>query len=347
VTGAVPARPAAGSRGRCLVVHPGALGDVLLALPALAHLGALGFTRVLAAAARLGRLVQDGGGVEEAIDLEGLGLHHLFVAGAECPVPAGLRTFDAVVSWLGAGDPEYVRRLAAASRRAIVDRSRPAPGVRTHVGAHLLATLAPLGPLPAMPPGARLEPTPPARAWARSWLGERGLGAGEVVLLQAGAGSPAKVWPAAPELARRLEADRVPVALVAGPADGPALARFGDTTGVGAGRVLRDLPLDRLAALSSLAGVFVGNDSGPTHLAAAVGCPTLALFGPTDPAIWRPIGARVRVVAGRGPAATSPWEGVDVDRVLGALRALSDARSGTRDGAAGLLGPARLVWEPA
>src|SRR5262249_31425206 len=105
---------ASGAAGRCLVVHPGALGDVLLALPALTHLGALGFTRVLAAAPRLGNLVGDGGAVEEAVDLEGLGLHHLFVAGVGSPAPAGLQRFDAVVSWLGAGDPEYARRLAIA-----------------------------------------------------------------------------------------------------------------------------------------------------------------------------------------------------------------------------------------
>jgi len=335
---------ASGAAGRCLVVHPGALGDVLLALPALTHLGALGFTRVLAAAPRLGNLVRDGGAVEEAVDLEGLGLHHLFVAGVGSPALAGLQRFDAVVSWLGAGDPEYARRLAIASPRAIVARARPAPGVSTHVGAHLLATLAPLGALPATLPAARLEATPAARAWARDWLGSRGLGPGEVVLLQAGAGSPAKIWPDAPGLARRLEADRVPVVLVAGPADGPALARFGGTAGVGDDRVLRDLPLDRLAALSSLARAFVGNDSGPTHLAAAVGCPTLALFGPTDPAIWRPLGARVRVAAGRGP--TSPWDGVDVERVLAALRALgAEGRAG--DEAVGARQPARFAEEPA
>ena len=42
------------------------------------------------------------------------------------------------------------------------------------------------------------------------------------------------------------------------------------------------------------ASLFVGNDSGPSHLAGIMGLPTIALFGPTDPAVWKPLGPRVR-----------------------------------------------------
>ena len=51
-----------------------------------------------------------------------------------------------------------------------------------------------------------------------------------------------------------------------------------------------------LACWLATARLFVGNDSGITHLAAAVGTPVLAIFGPTDPAIWAPRGNHVRVV---------------------------------------------------
>ncbi len=46
------------------------------------------------------------------------------------------------------------------------------------------------------------------------------------------------------------------------------------------------------------ARVYIGNDSGITHLAAAVGTPVVAVFGPTDPVVWAPRGERVRVVSG-------------------------------------------------
>jgi ADP-heptose:LPS heptosyltransferase len=82
----------------------------------------------------------------------------------------------------------------------------------------------------------------------------------------------------------------------------------------------RDWPLARVAALFSLAQAAVGNDSGPTHLAAAVGCPTVAVFGPTDPAVWGPVGPSVRVVADR--SGETPWANVTVDRVEAVLRTL-------------------------
>jgi predicted lipopolysaccharide heptosyltransferase III len=51
-----------------------------------------------------------------------------------------------------------------------------------------------------------------------------------------------------------------------------------------------------LAALMKRCLLFVGNDGGPMHIAAAAGCPVLAIFGPTDPAVWGPRGDRVRVL---------------------------------------------------
>jgi len=258
-------------------------------------------------------------------------------------VSAWLSTFDAVISWLGAGDETYRRHLTAAGPPTVVGRIRPAPGAGMHASAHLVASLAPLGPLPATPPGVRLAPPDEGLAWARDWLAERGLGPREAVLLQVGAGSAAKIWPGALELGGRLQAARVPVVLTAGPADEPALARFRTEIGFGERRVAHGLPLDRLAGLSSLARAFVGNDSGPTHLAAAVGCPTMALFGPTDPVVWRPLGTCVRVLAGRGPASATPWEGLDVDRVLMAL----DAMLGRGSGAPASARPGAVVAPPA
>lgn len=61
------------------------------------------------------------------------------------------------------------------------------------------------------------------------------------------------------------------------------------------------------------ARVYVGNDSGITHLAAAVGTPVVALFGPTDPAVWSPRGERVAVIR------RLPMEEIAVDDVIAAM----------------------------
>jgi ADP-heptose:LPS heptosyltransferase len=58
----------------------------------------------------------------------------------------------------------------------------------------------------------------------------------------------------------------------------------------------RDLPPRVLGPLLAQSGSFVGNDSGVTHLAAASGARTLALFGPTDPAQWAPVGPAVKAL---------------------------------------------------
>jgi ADP-heptose:LPS heptosyltransferase len=71
-----------------------------------------------------------------------------------------------------------------------------------------------------------------------------------------------------------------------------------------------------LAAVLARAGLYVGNDSGVSHLAAAAGCPTVALFGPTDPALWSPVGPRVRAIRSR----TGAMDGLAIDEVLGIVR---------------------------
>jgi ADP-heptose:LPS heptosyltransferase len=68
----------------------------------------------------------------------------------------------------------------------------------------------------------------------------------------------------------------------------------------------------------------VGNDSGVTHLAAAAGAPTLSLFGPTDPALWAPIGTSVRVLRGRDARV----EAIGIEEVREAIAGLRGTQVG-------------------
>ena len=74
-----------------------------------------------------------------------------------------------------------------------------------------------------------------------------------------------------------------------------------------------------LADRTRLARLFIGCDTGPTHLAAQLGVATIAVFGPTDPAVWAPVGARVRVLA---PDVARPMAWVEPDRLVAAARAM-------------------------
>jgi hypothetical protein len=172
-------------------------------------------------------------------------------------------------------------------------------------------------------PGATIQREPPprggrsAREWAAAHLGSspalRPNSAGPTVM-HVGAGGRAKRWPLDRWLALA-SAARGPVRLLAGPVEREKLdaaerATFARAGGefVGDVRALAD-------ALRS-ARAFVGCDSGPVHLAAQLGIPALALFGPTDPELWAPVGPRVRVLAPDSPREMS-W--LTVAEVMAAL----------------------------
>lgn len=158
-----------------------------------------------------------------------------------------------------------------------------------------------------------LQPTPQEEAAARAFparLPPRFLA------LHPGSGSPGKNWPRERflGLARALAPGR-PWLLVAGPADEAAVNALGAETGA---VVAQSLALRVLGAVLARAGLFVGNDSGVSHLAAGFGAPSLALFGPTDPAIWAPVGRRAHSL--RSPDGS--MAGLSLDAVLAAARSV-------------------------
>jgi ADP-heptose:LPS heptosyltransferase len=77
---------------------------------------------------------------------------------------------------------------------------------------------------------------------------------------------------------------------------------------------LSGAPLGEIKTLISGASLFVGNDSGPAHIAAAFGVPPVVIFGPSDPVIWGPWGTRGEVIQADGPIA-----GVQAERVITAI----------------------------
>jgi heptosyltransferase-2 len=160
------------------------------------------------------------------------------------------------------------------------------------------------------------------RLHGRAWL-DRKMGRGvRPLAVHPGSGGARKRWPARrfAELAACLEA---PVLVVEGPADSEACREFAEALPVSVllGRAT-GMPLCRLAALLMESRGYIGNDSGVSHLAGALGVPTVAVFGPTDPAVWAPRGPEISVVTAPGDA---PWP--TVDEVLVAARTLLDTRA--------------------
>jgi hypothetical protein len=279
-----------------LAIHPGALGDVILFGHLLVRLGGLA---TLVARGETARLLAGAGVVARAIDFDALPMHEAFAdaPAGEGPLADLLGRHDRLVSCFAADTPA-ARRLTQISGAARADflPVRPAddfPG-------HLLDLWAERLGLGAFDVGS-------VRAWAvpRAWreaaaeaLRGAGVAAGRpYVVFHPGAGSPRKCWPL-----ERFEA----VAGRLGPAAvfvlGPVELEAWDPPAVEALRrrraAMRCPPLTALAGVLAGAAAYVGNDSGVTHVAAAVGAPTVAVFGASRADHFAPAGPRVRVVEG-------------------------------------------------
>ena len=287
---------------RTVVLHPGALGDVLLAIPALRALraGAPDDELVLAAQPRIGKLLAALGVVDRALAFDALGLHALFTAGAPGEPLRDLAAGARVVSWFGSRDAGFADRLRSLARESLIAPSVPAD--KLTVWEHLLASVAMLsagaGSADAWrEPIALREDVVDAGRRAlddAGWDGVRPL-----VILHPGAGGVAKRWPAEgfAVLAEAIVAMfGSEVVVHEGPADRDAVASLRGRVRVPA-LALVDPPLETLAGAIHHAALWAGNDSGVSHLAAVLGAPTLALFTAANLA-WRPWerGARVRVV---------------------------------------------------
>jgi ADP-heptose:LPS heptosyltransferase len=139
--------------------------------------------------------------------------------------------------------------------------------------------------------------------------------------LHPGSGSPRKNWPGSgfAALVRAVSPDR-PWLCVEGPADAEACAPL---RALSHPLSTKGLPIRVLGAVLAQAGVYVGNDSGVSHLAAVWGAPAVTLFGPTDPDVWAPRAAWVEVV--RAP--NGDLGALTVEAVQSAIAALDRRRT--------------------
>jgi heptosyltransferase-1 len=180
----------------------------------------------------------------------------------------------------------------------------------THVVEQYLALVESLTGKSALIPDAILPLDPAAERWCGQYCAE--LGAGKLVLLNPGAGWGAKQWPVERygEVARELASDGCTVLVNYGPGEEllaqSVVSNSGDTA------LSVHCSIGELIALTRRAALFIGGDTGPLHLAAALKVPVVAIFGPTNPARNGPFGTRSIVL--RSPeSATSHKRHVETE----------------------------------
>jgi len=156
-----------------------------------------------------------------------------------------------------------------------------------------------LGDVAPPPTAIGLRVSEEQRAQARALRAAHGIEAGCIVICPFAGGTWShqdKTWPAFPAFAAQdLPAFGRSVVVCPGPGEEDvARLHFAQA------RILTGVGLGAYAALLQDAALMVSNDTGPGHIAAAVGTPLVSVLGPSDPALWRAWGTDVQVVQGSG-----------------------------------------------
>ncbi len=300
---------------RVLVIFPGALGDLMCLMPALGAIARRhpGACVELMARLELARLAAGRTVVARGHSIDAREVGALFTDDTSADARRFFADFDRIYSFFASDDRRFRARLSAATD-GHVSFHPFRPGGDGHVSAaYLRATQIEIDET-ASPIYQRLEPTPDDLAAAARAIAQSGCGSSNLIVIFPGSGSPGKNWPADKfaALASKLS-NRASVAVILGPAE-ISLEPIFRQSGVA---VLKHLDLPTVAAIARVASAFVGVDSGVSHLAAAAGASGVVIFGPTDPARWRPLapgaGGQIEVLR------RNPIDSIEADEVAGAL----------------------------
>jgi heptosyltransferase III len=284
---------------RILVIRGGAIGDFMLTLPALkllrdgfpeARIEILGYKHIIA-------LAENRFYAQATRSIEYGPLASFFSKQAELPTELAdyFAGFDLIVSYLF--DPDQI--FEANVRRCGVDNfifADPKIQGSEHATRQLARPLEQLG-LKLMKPVAEIYPSETDRRAARDLVG---MASSSITALHPGSGSATKNWPIenwialGDELLSR-ESTKTEIVVVGGEADEIQVRKLESVWKNREVFFAKNLPLPVLAALLERS-LFIGHDSGISHVAAAAGARCVLLFGPTDPAIWAPANESVTVL---------------------------------------------------
>jgi heptosyltransferase-2 len=285
-----------------LVLHPGALGDIILSLPALSLLRRRTPQCRITLSGNLDYLgIVPRSSADQCRSLSTLPLQRLFDSR---PIPESdvrlWTSFDGIVSWTGSSSEEFAHHLQAIHPNALVASWKPARGEQRHVSRIFYDSLSSWISADDLLCPVEIVPRQAERRSAVRWLRDQGCSPElPLIALHPGSGGAWKCWPAdryailADRLSREWEGK---ILLIEGPAE-PGLSDALRNRIPSSGLVVaKNLPLEILTALLAGCRAYVGNDSGISHLAAALGIPCVVIFGPTAPEQWKPLGRKVTVL---------------------------------------------------
>lgn len=293
------------SQERICIFLTGGIGDFVASVPAVRLLRQ---NFLLSRIALVGNplwlpLAQEGRLFDEVDSLNDLPLHTGFMRNLpkESPLSRFLAGFDLIISWFGDREGRWEANLRRACQgRVLVEPFHRVHSFQGHASEYYLMTLKTLRLRDQNGPGQGQHPNLRVSHGGDSEGHKEGNGLshdGPFLCLHPGSGSEHKNWPKENFLEVACGAFRLwrlPSVVLIGPAE-EGQRKFWNEAGGPSLSVKEGLSILEVGRILQRATFYVGNDSGITHLAAAIGVPVVALFGPTDPERWAPRGDRVEI----------------------------------------------------
>ena len=273
-----------------MIIRPGALGDTLMLMPSLIQLTKTAQTTVVGRSPGIEFLMPY---VHRCIDFERAGWHELFV---EKPVRIpSMNSADDVIAFMGHHADILKKNLESALPDASVHifPGLPSGDENMHTAFYLAQCLEDIG-LPLDAKKAMDDAcSGPVLQWPATLKGK------QKIVLHPGSGSEKKnydhaFWlPFIERIRHRFSKDGI--ILLLGPAEERLYPIYVDLLKGTDIEILFSPEKEKLSSLLTQAPLYIGHDSGITHLAAMLGRPTIALFKDSSSAQWRPLGPMVRV----------------------------------------------------
>lgn len=304
---------------RAVILQPGALGDCILTLPLVTLIKEaldLGGVDVVGHADYVG-ILPERSCVDGIRSMDSADLHRLFVEPTRFdladrdPLIHLFADYSWIITFLGEPGSDFEQNLiftanCSHSAEVVTLPLKPVESQRQHITEYYTEQFAKQSGLPMEKAlvdkkCVRLRVAEADRDRGVDLLEQAGVDLSKrLVVIQPGSGGQKKCWHLDNflSIARTLRSPEVEVLFLLGPAEVERLRPSEKVHIHGVTRCLAHLSLPEVIGLLSCADAFVGNDSGVTHLAAGMGLRTVALFGPTDPAVYQPLGPRVFVLQG-------------------------------------------------
>jgi len=287
---------------RILVIRGGAIGDFILILPALkalrdaqpgAHIEILGYNHIAA-------IAENRFYAQAVRSIEYGPLARFFADKSDLPMELAdyFVSFDLIISYLYDPHRIFEENLRRCGIQDLL--CGPAKVVENagHAARQLARPIEELG-IEVLDLSERIFPSMEDRAFARDFLGTHPQ---PTIAIHPGSGSQHKNWPLENWIALFSKNGQFSVCgkcsslvVISGEADNAQASQFELACSRRNVRFAKNLPLPQLAAVVDHS-IFVGHDSGISHLAAAAGADCILLFGPTNPDVWAPMSNNVRVL---------------------------------------------------